>query len=160
MRGIPRTGFTPAARCVYDELGPLEAVVFGVVWRLGQQSSGGDRCVAPLALIAAASGLRSTAVRKRISALIETGYIVRSRGLVVSRSVLDPSDPELAAVIDSDRAEGFGRCVSCDQLATTIDHIVPRGRGGKDDPENLQPMCATCNSDKGTLTMEEWVGAS
>jgi 5-methylcytosine-specific restriction endonuclease McrA len=31
----------------------------------------------------------------------------------------------------------------------TIDHILPRSLGGKDNIENLQPMCNTCNAKKG-----------
>jgi ATP adenylyltransferase len=29
-----------------------------------------------------------------------------------------------------------------------VDHIVPRARGGKDDPDNLQTLCYSCNSMK------------
>lgn len=31
----------------------------------------------------------------------------------------------------------------------TVDHIIPRSRGGNNDLTNLQPMCATCNLEKG-----------
>ncbi|RKU21073.1 hypothetical protein C6499_22855 [Candidatus Poribacteria bacterium] len=34
----------------------------------------------------------------------------------------------------------------------TIDHIYPRSKGGADDPENLQFLCAACNSTKGDRT--------
>lgn len=64
-------------------------------------------------------------------------------------------------------------CVSCDKVAThialgkdkggglhfdlyddegnafTIDHIQPKSKGGSNDLDNLQPMCKTCNEDKG-----------
>jgi 5-methylcytosine-specific restriction endonuclease McrA len=30
----------------------------------------------------------------------------------------------------------------------TIDHILPRSKGGKDTLENLQPMCSSCNAKK------------
>lgn len=31
----------------------------------------------------------------------------------------------------------------------TVDHIIPRSRGGSDEMYNLQPMCADCNRKKG-----------
>ena len=31
----------------------------------------------------------------------------------------------------------------------TVEHIVPRGQGGSDDPENLALACARCNHQKG-----------
>ena len=35
----------------------------------------------------------------------------------------------------------------------TIDHVVPRSRGGTDHLENLQLLCAACNSIKGDREM-------
>ena len=37
----------------------------------------------------------------------------------------------------------------------TVDHIIPRAHGGPDDDDNLQLLCAACNSLKGTRTMTE-----
>lgn len=36
-----------------------------------------------------------------------------------------------------------------------LDHVIPRSRGGTDDPENLVPACRSCNSRKGAKTPEE-----
>jgi ATP adenylyltransferase len=38
--------------------------------------------------------------------------------------------------------------ISADQKALEVDHILPRSRGGSDDPINLQALCYTCNASK------------
>jgi ATP adenylyltransferase len=39
--------------------------------------------------------------------------------------------------------------VSADERALEVDHVVPRKHGGRDEIENLQPLCWRCNGDKG-----------
>ena len=46
-----------------------------------------------------------------------------------------------------------GKVISVTVL--TVDHIVPRTQGGGDALENLQLLCAACNSTKGTGTQAE-----
>jgi hypothetical protein len=50
----------------------------------------------------------------------------------------------------------LGECVYCDAPAQTWDHVIPRGRPGADDPDNLMPACWDCNRAKGARTPEEW----
>ena len=47
------------------------------------------------------------------------------------------------------------RCAYCGHSATTIDHVLPRSRGGKDTWENLVACCLRCNNDKGDRTPAE-----
>jgi 5-methylcytosine-specific restriction endonuclease McrA len=44
-------------------------------------------------------------------------------------------------------------CGSSDNL--TIDHVVPKSRGGRDTWENLVAACVTCNNRKGDRTPDE-----
>ncbi len=47
------------------------------------------------------------------------------------------------------------RCGYCGASATTIDHVLPRSRGGKDSWENLVACCLRCNNAKGDRTPAE-----
>jgi ATP adenylyltransferase len=45
-----------------------------------------------------------------------------------------------------------GRCEACgvsaEERALEVDHIIPRNKGGTDDPSNLQALCYRCNAQK------------
>lgn len=47
------------------------------------------------------------------------------------------------------------RCAYCDGFANTIDHVMPRSRGGADSWENLVACCLRCNNAKGDRTPQE-----
>lgn len=47
------------------------------------------------------------------------------------------------------------RCQYCGSGADSIDHVIPRSRGGLDDWENLAAACRTCNSTKRNRTPTE-----
>ena len=52
--------------------------------------------------------------------------------------------------------DGF-RCVYCgaENVRLTIDHILPKSRGGKTDFENCVSSCKPCNNNKGSRTPRE-----
>lgn len=47
------------------------------------------------------------------------------------------------------------RCAYCGAKATTIDHVLPRSRGGEWSWLNCVAACTTCNSRKGNRTPRE-----
>ncbi len=53
------------------------------------------------------------------------------------------------------RRDGY-RCQYCGSRENlTVDHIIPRSRGGRDTWENLVTACTRCNNRKGNRTPEE-----
>ena len=42
--------------------------------------------------------------------------------------------------------DGYACC--CGRQATHVDHVVPRCKGGTDEPNNLRAMCSTCHASK------------
>ena len=50
-------------------------------------------------------------------------------------------------------------CIYCgEKRALTLEHILPRSRGGPDVADNAVFVCQTCNSSKGDKRLYEWVG--
>ena len=47
------------------------------------------------------------------------------------------------------------RCQYCGNHADSIDHVVPRSRGGRDVWDNLAAACRPCNSRKRDRTPDE-----
>lgn len=51
------------------------------------------------------------------------------------------------------------RCVYCGdnrRINFTLDHVIPKSKGGTDTWDNLVTACKSCNSEKGDLMIEEW----
>jgi HNH endonuclease len=75
--------------------------------------------------------------------------------------------PEPAFTIVSNPAPTFGRqfermfpgepCYYCGGVPNSVDHVIPRSKGGDDTRGNLVPSCFRCNQMKSNLTMAEFV---
>lgn len=51
------------------------------------------------------------------------------------------------------------QCVYCqesDKKQLTLDHVIPKSKGGKDTWDNLVTACKRCNNEKSDLTLEEY----
>jgi 5-methylcytosine-specific restriction endonuclease McrA len=46
--------------------------------------------------------------------------------------------------------------VRLDPSNHTVDHIIPRAKGGTDDPSNVVGCCRSCNFSKKDMSVEEW----
>jgi 5-methylcytosine-specific restriction endonuclease McrA len=53
-------------------------------------------------------------------------------------------------------ARFLGRCAYCGAAATTIDHVIPLSRGGRNTIGNLLPACGPCNWSKHDAYLVEW----
>lgn len=67
---------------------------------------------------------------------------------VVRRGVATPSR---RGVLRRDRRE----CVYCGHAADTVDHVIPRSRGGDSSWQNLVACCSPCNVRKSDKTLEQ-----
>ncbi len=46
------------------------------------------------------------------------------------------------------------KCLACGSSEITVDHVVPLSKGGTNCIDNLQPLCSSCNSSKGTKSTD------
>ena len=47
------------------------------------------------------------------------------------------------------------KCLRCGtKRGIAVDHVIPLSRGGTNTADNLQPLCGTCNSYKGTKSTD------
>lgn len=51
-------------------------------------------------------------------------------------------------------AKHNNKCLRCGKDEVTIDHVVPIARGGSNTIDNVQPLCQSCNSSKGTQIID------
>ena len=57
--------------------------------------------------------------------------------------------------------EKFSKCFYCQIVFRlfdmTIDHVMPRSRGGKSNMKNYVLACRTCNGAKANMTLDEFL---
>jgi len=73
----------------------------------------------------------------------------------LSRYVRVPYRPYVGLSRRAIFARDGGRCAYCHAPAETVDHVLPRSRGGHHAWENVVAACARCNHSKGDRTPTE-----
>lgn len=75
--------------------------------------------------------------------------------IILSRYVRVPSARRMPVTRRGVLRRDDHRCGYCGKAAATIDHILPRSRGGADSWENLVACCLRCNNVKSDRTPQE-----
>ena len=84
-----------------------------------------------------------------------TGEWDRPSVIILRRYVRVPSGRSVPVSRRGVLRRDAHRCAYCGASASTIDHVQPRSRGGKDSWENLVACCLRCNNIKGDRTPAE-----
>ncbi|MEA9986377.1 MULTISPECIES: HNH endonuclease [Subtercola] len=84
-----------------------------------------------------------------------SGAYDRPSVILLTRYVKVPSSRQVPVSRRGVLRRDNQRCGYCGASATTIDHVQPRSRGGKDTWENLVACCLKCNNKKSDRTLAE-----
>jgi 5-methylcytosine-specific restriction endonuclease McrA len=106
----------------------------------------------PLGVVPSRRALLLVLARKAIS-VEESGSVVHSATrtcsipsvIRLSRFVRVPYRTGVPLTRRALFARDGGRCAYCGNAATSVDHIVPRSRGGRHEWENVVAACSRCN---------------
>lgn len=100
----------------------------------------GRRAVVLLLTAKAVSVAEGEAVLHSASAVVRVPSVVR-----LTRFVRVPYRPTVPLSRKAVFARDGGRCVYCDAPATSLDHVVPKSRGGAHSWDNVVLACGRCN---------------
>lgn len=99
---------------------------------------------------------KAAVVRSHEEAVVSNrGSWTRPAVIVLSRYVRAPYTRAIPVTRRGVLRRDEHRCAYCGQHAQTIDHVIPRSRGGKDTWENLVAACQRCNNLKSDRTPAE-----
>lgn len=86
------------------------------------------------------------ALSDRYKLFLSKGYVCVSCGIVGKIFALEKQLNEKSYHLNLYAIDEYGK-----EILMTKDHIVPRSKGGKDNLDNYQTMCTTCNFEKGDI---------
>lgn len=113
-------------------------------------------------------GAPDGAIIKALDSLERAGLIVATDNTVLilapGYASDDASDAAPQSVGRRLRAEIYARdghaCVYCGASENlSIDHVVPRSKGGGNEPENLSTACMPCNTSKRDRDLADWLAS-
>lgn len=84
-----------------------------------------------------------------------TGVFERPSVIVLTRYVKVPYVGRVPVTRRGILRRDGHHCAYCGRSGNTIDHVVPRSRGGEDTWENLVTCCFKCNNVKGDRTLAQ-----
>jgi 5-methylcytosine-specific restriction endonuclease McrA len=87
--------------------------------------------------------------------LATTAAFDRPSVIVLTRYVRMPHQRQIPVSRRGVLRRDSHRCAYCGKAASTIDHVQPRSRGGRDTWENLVACCLRCNNIKSDRTPAE-----
>lgn len=101
--------------------------------------------------------------RARILVLKDKAHVISSRTIRLKNYVKLPvakiaaGKPSRSLILKRDSHT----CQYCEYKGPnlTLDHVLPKSRGGQDDWQNLVTSCLDCNNCKDNRTPEEWADA-
>lgn len=100
---------------------------------------------------------KATVIEKVDDAPVMTsgGTYDRPAVIILSRYVRLPRSRRMPVTRRGVLRRDDHRCGYCGKSASTIDHVMPRSRGGLDSWENLVACCLRCNNIKSDRTPQE-----
>lgn len=117
----------------------------------------------PLGVVPVRRAVTLLLVGKAESLHVSERALVRSASLVLaaptvirlSRYVVVPYRSAIPLTRHGVLRRDRGACAYCGERASTLDHVIPRSRGGRHDWDNVVACCIRCNGRKGNHLLEE-----
>ena len=107
------------------------------------------------ALILVLAGKATVLVADEVPVTSATAVLPRPAVIVLTRYVRVPFGRTAPVSRRGVLRRDGHRCAYCGRSAGTVDHVLPRSRGGATSWENLVACCLRCNGAKGDRTPEE-----
>lgn len=107
------------------------------------------------ALVLVLSGKASVVAESGDPVVGPTEILPRPSVILLHRYVKIPYREGTAATRRGVLRRDGHQCAYCGKAASTVDHVLPKSRGGADSWENMVACCLRCNNAKGDRTLNQ-----